>query len=142
MADPNPSDEEVRRILVEARTIAVVGASSKIDRPSHGVMQMLISAGYDVVPINPREVEVLGARAYGSLAEVPRRIDLVDVFRRAEETPAIAREAVRAGARTLWLQSGIVSEEAARIAREGGLAVVMDACIAVQHSLLRVPRRR
>lgn len=135
----NPPDDEIRRLLTDARTIAIVGASSKPDRPSHGVMQKLLAAGYRVIPVNPAEREVLGQRAYASLAEVPESIDIVDVFRRAEETPAIADAAVAKGAKVLWLQSGIVSEEAARRARE--LTVVMDRCIGVEHSLLRVPKR-
>jgi predicted CoA-binding protein len=136
----NPPDTELRALLGSTRTIAVVGASSNPERSSHGVMGKLLSAGYRVIPVNPNETEVLGQRAYASLAEVPEPIDLVDVFRRAEHTPAIADEAVAVGARALWLQSGIVNEDAAARAAAGGLVVVMDACIAVVHSLLRVGR--
>lgn len=137
----NPSDEELRRLLTEAETIAVVGASSNPSRPSHGIFRKLLSAGYRVVPVNPNETAVLGQRAYPSLAEVPHPIDIVDVFRRAEYTPAVAAEAVAVGAKALWLQSGIVNEAAAERARAGGLTVVMDACIGVVHSMLRVPRK-
>jgi uncharacterized protein len=135
----NPSSEALRQLLTDARTIAVVGASSNPEKPSHGIMQKLLSAGYHVIPVNPRETEVLGQRAYPSLADVPGRIDIVDVFRRPEYTPPIADEAVAVGAKALWLQSGIVSDEAAARARAGGLVVVMDACIGVMHSLLRIP---
>lgn len=134
-----PSDDELRKILSEAETIAVVGASSNPDRPSHGVFQKLLSAGYRVVPVNPNETVVLGQKAYASLADVPYPIDIVDVFRRPEYTPDIADQAVRARAKVLWLQSGIVNDEAERRARAGGLTVVMDACIGVEHSILRVP---
>lgn len=141
MAHQNPSDAEIRELLTSANSIAVVGASSNPGRPSHGIFGQLLRAGYRVVPVNPNETSVLGQRAYASLADVPGPIDIVDVFRRPEHTPGIADEAVAIGARALWLQSGVISEEAARRARAGGLMVIMDACIGVVHSLLRVPRR-
>jgi predicted CoA-binding protein len=132
-------DDEIRRLLTEARTIAVVGASSKSWRPSHGIMRRLLDVGYRVIPVNPHEREVLGEKAYARLRDVPEAIDIVDVFRRWTETPAVAHDAVAVGARCLWLQSGVVNEEAARIATAGGLVVVMDACIAVVHTVLAVP---
>jgi predicted CoA-binding protein len=135
----NPADDELRNILQEAETIAVVGASSNPERPSHGVFQKLLTVGYRVVPVNPNETEVLGQKAYARLADVPHPIDIVDVFRRPEYTPDIADQAVGVRAKVLWLQSGIVNDEAERRARAGGLAVVMDACIGVEHSVLRVP---
>jgi predicted CoA-binding protein len=104
-------------------------------------MQKLQKAGYKVIPVNPRETEILGERSYPSLVDVPERIDIVDVFRRAEDTPGIADEAVTIGAKALWLQTGIVSEDAAARAAKGGLTVVMDACIGATHSLLRVPQK-
>jgi predicted CoA-binding protein len=133
---PNPSNEELSAILRQARTIAMVGASSNPDRPSHGVMKMLQGAGYRVIPVNPNESSILGEKAYASLSDIPEKIDIVDVFRRAESTPPVADEAVKIGAKVLWLQLGIVNEEAAAKARAGGLAVVMDACIAVVHRQL------
>ena len=126
-----PNDDELRRLLEAARTIAVVGASSKPNRPSYGVFKRLKAAGYRVIPVNPFESEVQGEKAYGTLAEVPNPIDIVDVFRRAQETPAVADAAVAARARVLWLQLGIVNADAGERARRGGLAVVMDTCIAV-----------
>jgi uncharacterized protein len=125
----SPEDRELRALLGDVLTIAVVGLSSKPNRPSLEVARYLQEHGYRIVPVNPKETEVLGERAHASLADVPERIDVVDVFRRAEETPAIAREAVAIGARVLWLQEGIVSDEAARIATEGGLEVIMGVCI-------------
>jgi predicted CoA-binding protein len=125
----SPEDRELRALLGDVRTIAVVGLSSKPNRPSLEVARYLQEHGYRIVPVNPNETEVLGERAYASLADVPERIDVVDVFRRAEETPAIARDAVAVGARVLWLQEGIVSDEAARIATDGGLEVIMGVCI-------------
>ena len=141
MAHSNPSDEELRQILSNASTIAVVGASSKPDRSSHGIMRRLQLVGYRTIPVNPNETEVLGERAYRSLRDIPIKIDIVDVFRRPEFTPAIAEEAVAMGAKVLWLQSGIENEDAAARAKAGGLKVVMDACLATVHSYLRVPRK-
>jgi predicted CoA-binding protein len=141
MAHENPPNDEIRELLTEANVIAVVGASSSPDRPSYGIFQKLLDAGYRVVPVNPNETEVLGQQAYASLADVPYPIDIVDVFRRPEFTPDIASEAVRAKAKALWLQSGIVNEEAARRARDAGLTVVMDACIGVLYSVLGVPKK-
>ena len=141
MPHQNPTDPELRQLLEEAKTIAMVGASSNEDKPSHGIMKKLLSVGYRVIPVNPRETEVLGQKAYATLAEIPEKVDIVDVFRRAEDTPPIADEAVKIGARALWLQSGISSEDAAERAKAGGLTVVMDACIGTQHSLLRVPKK-
>lgn len=141
MPHHNPSDQELTAILTKARTIAIVGASSNPDRPSYGIMRKLLAAGYRVVPVNPRETEVLGQKAYATLREVPDKIDIVDVFRRAEETPAIADEAVAVAAKVLWLQSGITSDDAAARASAGGLTVVMDACLGAMHSLLRIPRQ-
>src|SRR4051794_47099 len=141
MAHANPSDQQLKQLLTDATTIAVVGASANADKASHGIMQKLQHAGYRVIPVNPTETEVLGERSYPSLVDVPERIDIVDVFRRAEDTPAIADEAVTIGAKVLWLQTGIVSEDAAERATKGGLTVVMDACIGATYSLLRVPRK-
>ncbi len=139
MVHQNPSDQELTQLLTNATTIAVVGASSNPDKASYGIMQKLQQAGYRVVPVNPRETEILGERSYPSLVDVPERIDIVDVFRRAEDAPGIADEAVTIGATALWLQSGIVSEDAAARAKAGGLIVVMDACLGATHSLLRIP---
>ncbi len=129
MPHTNPPDDVLRRLLTSARSIAMVGASSKPDRPSNGVMRILLQAGFDVIPVSPKEREVLGRRAYPSLESIPGPVDIVDVFRRAEETPSVADEAVRIGAKVLWLQLGISSDEAAARATAGGLTVVMDRCI-------------
>ena len=129
MAHSNPSDDDLKQLLADAATIAVVGASSKPDRPSYGVMKILMAAGFTVIPVTPREPRILGRTTYPTLADIPEPVDIVDVFRRAEDTPAIADDAVKIGAKALWLQLGITSEEAATRARAGGLAVVMDLCI-------------
>ena len=107
----------------------MVGASSSADRPSNGIMRILLDARFNVIPVNPKETLVFGRKAYGSLRDITVPIDIVDVFRKAEVTPDIARDAVAIGARVLWLQLGIVNEEAARIARDAGLIVVMNKCM-------------
>jgi predicted CoA-binding protein len=126
-----PEDRELRALLGVARTIAVVGLSSKPDRPSLGIAAYLQDHGYRIVPVNPGETEVLGERSYATLRDIPAdvAIDVVDVFRRTEETPAVARDAVAIGAKVLWLQEGIVNDEAYRIATEAGLDVIMGVCI-------------
>ena len=137
MADPGmneevaPEDRELRALLGDAHTIAVVGLSSKPDRPSFGVAAYLQEHGYRIVPVNPKETEVLGEPAYPALGDIPADlpVDVVDVFRRAEETPDIARDAVAIGARVLWLQAGIVNDEAYRIADAAGIEVIMGVCI-------------
>src|SRR5882672_10970566 len=141
MSHSNPSDQELKELLTNASTIAIVGASSNPDKASYGIMQKLQKAGYKVIPVNPRETAILGEQSYPALVDVPERIDIVDVFRRAEDTPAIADDAVTIGAKALWLQTGVVSEEAAARAKAGGLPVVMDLCIGATHSLLRVPSK-
>lgn len=129
-------DAEIVELLRTARRIAVVGASSNPARPSNGVFRSLVGAGYLCVPVNPNETEVEGVAAVATLAEAEAalggRIDIVDVFRRSELTEDIARESVAVRARALWLQLGLVNWEATRIAAEGGLAVVMDRCTAIE----------
>lgn len=130
-------------LLAGVRRVAIVGASPDPWRPSHGVMRTLLAAGYDCIPVNPRAPSVLGVPAYPTVAAAVAatgRFELVDVFRRPEHCPDIAREAVAVGARGLWLQLGVVSWEAARIAHDGGLAVVMDRCTAID--LRRIADRR
>jgi predicted CoA-binding protein len=131
-----PGDPELRSILGEARTIAVVGLSSNPSRESFDIAKYLQDKGYRIIPVNPKETEVLGEIAYPSLLDVPDQVDAVDVFRRAEETPEIARQAVRIGAKVLWLQTDIVNDEARRIAEDAGLTVVMGVCIRSVHRRL------
>lgn len=137
-----PDDRELRALLGEAHVVAVVGLSSKPDRPSHDVARSLQERGYRVIPVNPHETEVLGERAYPSLLDIPQdvRVDVVDVFRRADETPEVARQAVAIGAKALWLQEGIVNDEAAGIAIDGGLDLVMGICIKKEHARLEGDR--
>ena len=123
----------ITKILNEARTVAVVGLSSRPDRPSYGVSKYLKSAGFRIIPVNPEETEVLGERAYAKLEDVPEKIDVVDVFRRPEFVPEIVDSAIRVGAKAVWMQQGVVNEPAAERARQAGLAVVMDRCMLKEH---------
>jgi predicted CoA-binding protein len=120
-------------ILRDARTIAIVGASPDPARPSYGVMAYLIQAGYTVVPVNPLAGDVLGLRSLASLAELEEPVDLVDVFRRPEHCGEVAREAAAAGAGALWLQLGVVSEDARHVAEEHGMDFVENECTAIVH---------
>jgi len=129
--------EEARVILRRARRIAVVGLSDKPHRPSHGVARYLKDQGYEIVPVNPQVREVLGLRSYPSLRDVPGPVDVVQIFRRPEFVPEVVEEAISVGAWAVWMQEGVRHEAAARRAREAGLRVVMDACMAVVHRLLR-----
>jgi uncharacterized protein len=131
-----PEDRELRSILGRAHTIAVVGLSSNPEKYSFEVASYLQDHGYRIIPVNPNETEVLGEKAYPSVLEVPDQIDAVDVFRRSEETPEIARQAVKVGAKVLWLQNDIVNDEAREIAEAAGLDVVMGVCMMSTHRRL------
>jgi uncharacterized protein len=135
-SQPKSPDEQMAESFRTARTIAVVGLSSSRARASYGVAQYLQSAGYRIIPVNPNETQVLGEKAYASLDEVPDKIDMVDVFRRSEFVPEIVDAAIRVGARAVWLQEGVVHEEAAARARAAGLFVVMDRCTLKEHRRL------
>ena len=128
-----PVLDPVSEILKESRTIAVVGLSSKPYRPSRGVAEYLQSVGYRIVPVNPHETEVLGEKAYAKLEDIPFPVDAVNIFRRSEFVPEIVRSAIAIGARSIWMQEGVVNHEAAEAARQAGLHVVMDACIMKEH---------
>jgi len=132
-------DDGIAKLLRASKRIAVVGASSNPMRPSHGVFRSLMLAGYECIPVNPRETEVWGVPAVATLADAASSgpIDIVDVFRRADLTEDVAREAVAVGAGALWLQLGIVNWESARIAAQGGLEVVMDRCTAIEIRRIR-----
>jgi hypothetical protein len=132
--DPRWQDLAViERLVRESRTVAVVGLSANPGRPSFGVAGYLVRAGLTIFPVNPALTSWQGLTAYSSLADVPEHIDVVDVFRRPSAAPQVAAEAVKAGAGALWMQLGVISPEAAQVAAEGGLDVVMDRCLAVEH---------
>jgi uncharacterized protein len=122
------------RILERYRRIAMVGLSSNPFRPSHFAAIYLLSEGYDVIPVNPREAEVLGRQSYPSVLQVPAPVEVVDIFREPAAVPSIVEEAIAVGAKVVWMQLGVIHEEAARRAREAGLEVVMDRCMKIEHA--------
>lgn len=128
--------EAIRRVLIGSKTIAVVGCSPKPDRDSHQIAALLIERGYDVIPVNPAAQEILGRTCYPDLASIPKKVDIVDVFRASEHIPPIADDAIAAKAECLWLQSGIIHDGAAKKASDAGLYVVQDRCIATLHRVL------
>ena len=137
----NPTDDELKQILINAKTIAMVGASDNPEKPSHRIFKEMLAAGYHMIPVNPRETSVLGEKAVASLAEIKEPVDIVDVFRRAEDTPPIADEAAAIGAKVLWLQAGVSNDETAARARAHGMTIVMDKCIGATHIELQIPRK-
>ncbi|UXY15139.1 CoA-binding protein [Chitiniphilus purpureus] len=132
----NPSDDEIRALLQRVRRIAVVGLSPNPDRPSYGVSRFMQRMGYTIVPVRPKVGEVLGERAYDTLSEVPDAIDLVNVFRRAEEIDPVIDAAIALKVPAVWIQLGIVNEAAAERARAAGITVVMDRCIKIEYARL------
>ncbi len=125
---------EIRRIFLEIRTIAMVGLSANWYRPSYFAAKYLIDHGFRVIPVNPNYTEILGETCYPDLASIPERIDVVDLFQRAEKTPDLARQAIQIGARVVWLQLGIINRETEGIVREAGLHYVDDRCMKIEHS--------
>src|SRR5229473_5230704 len=130
--------DPILEILKNYKTIAVVGLSSNPARPSHGVTQYMQAARYRIIPVNPNEREVLAEKSYARLEDVPEKIEIVDVFRRAEEVPAVVESAIRVGAKVVWMQLGIQNDAAAEKGRAAGLVVVEDACILVEHRRRRL----
>jgi uncharacterized protein len=124
----------IQRVLLNAKTIAIVGLSNNPLRASYFVGFYMKRHGYRVIPVNPREKEILGEKSYAGLKDVPEHVDIVDVFRAPDAVPGIAKDAVAVGAKVLWTQFTVISPEGARIAEEGGLAVVMDRCLKVEHA--------
>jgi predicted CoA-binding protein len=127
------SVDAVSEILKTSRTIAVVGLSSKPQRPSFGVSRYMQSAGYRIIPVNPAETEVLGEKAYARLEDIPERVDLVNIFRKSQLVPEIVDAAIRIGARGVWMQEGVIHPEAAEKARRAGMFVIMNTCILKEH---------
>ena len=133
--------DDVQRILKQTKTIAVVGLSDKPDRDSYQIASYLQQQGYRIIPVNPRVDEVLGEKAYASLRDVPEPVEVVQIFRRSEEVLPIVEDAIAVGAKVIWMQSGIVNEEAAARAEAAGLKVIMDACMRSAHRTLRASGR-
>ena len=132
----NPSTDDIKRILTENKTIAVVGLSSTWNRPSHFAAKYMKYHGYKIIPVNPRYDEILGVKSYKSLLEIPEPVDIVDIFRRSQDVPPIVEDAIKIGAKVVWMQLTVVNEEAAQLAKDAGLEVVMDRCVKIEHGRL------
>jgi predicted CoA-binding protein len=128
------TNDEIKAIFNDCKTIAVVGLSDNPARPSYGVAHYLQQQGFRIIPVNPKLTEVLGEKCYASLRDVPVKIDMVDCFRRSEEIVPIAKDAVAIGAKCLWMQIGVINHEAAKIAQDAGLKVVLDKCTKIEFS--------
>jgi len=134
-------DKVMKEILLSAKTIASVGLSSNKEKESYGIVSYLKEQGYRIIPVNPTATEILGEKVYPSLSAISESVDVVQVFRKPEDVPPVVEEAIKIGARVIWMQEGIVNEEAAQQAREAGLQVVMDACMRATHRRLIGPGR-
>lgn len=132
----NPSDDEIRKVLEDSKVIAVVGLSPKPERASHDVAKYLKEHGYKIIPVNPGQDEILGEKCYPSLSDIPEKVDIVDIFRRPEHIPPIMDEAIKIGAKTIWLQLGIRNDEAARKGLDAGRTVIQDKCMLQEHRRL------
>lgn len=130
------NDNEMKEILLSARTIASVGLSSNQEKDSYWIASYLKEMGYRIIPVNPTATEILGEKVYPSLSDIPDKVDIVQVFRKPEDVPPVVDEAIKIGAKVVWMQEGISHEEAAQKARAAGLQVVMDACMRVTHRRL------
>ena len=130
------------KILKEYRTVAIVGASSDPERPSFRVLRYLSEHDYNVIPVNPNEREILGMTCYPNLSSIPEKVEVVDIFRRSEEVMPVVEEAIKIGAKAIWMQEGVINEETAAKARDAGLLVVMDKCMRKQHISLMQRRKK
>jgi len=127
------ASKEVGQILAESRVVAVVGLSPREERDSNQVAKYMIEAGYEIIPVNPTRDEILGLKSYPSVSDIPQKIDIVDIFRKLDAVPGIVDEAIKVGAKTVWMQENIIHNAAAKTAKDAGLKVVMNKCIMVEH---------
>jgi predicted CoA-binding protein len=130
------TDEEMRQILTGYKTVASVGLSTNPAKESYGIVQYLISQGYDIIPVNPTADEILGIKAYPDLLSIPSQVDVVQVFRKPEDVPPVVEQAIQIGAKVVWMQVGVISPQGAAMARAAGLQVVMDHCMREEHRAL------
>jgi predicted CoA-binding protein len=137
ISDSNPTKEEIKDILENYKTIAVVGLSDKPERDSHAVAKYLKEHGYTVIPVNPAKSEILGEKSYPDLASIPQQVDIVDIFRNMDAIPGIVDEAIKIQAKVVWMQLGLVHNESARKAKEAGLVAVQSKCIKIEHSKMK-----
>lgn len=131
-------EQTVRELLKTSNTIASVGLSSNPEKDSHWVVSYLKNNGYKIIPVNPTASEIMGEKSYASLSEIPEKVDIVQIFRKSEDVPPVVEEAIKIGAKVVWMQEGIVNEEAEQAAEEAGLFVVMDVCMRAAHQWLKI----
>jgi len=134
----NDFEKRVKEILVTTNTIASVGMSSSLEKESYWVAAYLKEKGYKVIPVNPTASEIMGEKSYPSLSDIPEKVDVVQIFRRPEDVPPVVEEAIKIGAKVVWMQEGIVNEEAGQAAHDAGLFVVMDTCMRAAHQWLKI----
>ncbi|MDX1377784.1 MAG: CoA-binding protein [Anaerolineales bacterium] len=134
----NDFEKAVKEVLESANTVASVGVSSNMEKESHWVVKYLKEKGYKIIPVNPTASEILGEKAYPSLSDIPDKVDIVQIFRKSEDVPPIVEEAIKIGAKVVWMQEGIVNKEAGQAAHEAGLFVVMDTCMRAAHQWLKI----
>ena len=134
----NEQEQIIKDILISTSTVASVGLSSNPDKPSYGVVSYLHGQGYKIIPVNPTAAEIMGEKAYPSLSDIPDKVDVVQIFRKPEDVPPVVEEAIKIGAKVVWMQEGIVNHEAAQRAEEAGLQVVMDTCMRAAHRWLNI----
>jgi predicted CoA-binding protein len=132
----NPSDEQIKEILQKYKKVAVVGLSSESSRPSHGVARYLQQRGFKIIPVNPKETEILGEKAYPDLSSIPEKVEIVDIFRRSEHVSPIVDEAIKIGAKVVWMQEGVINRPAAINASQNGIMVIMDRCMLKEYRSL------
>jgi len=135
------NDQEMKDILLSANTVASVGLSSNDEKESYWIVFFLKEMGYRIIPVNPKADQIFGEKAYPSLLDIPDKIDVVQIFRKPEDVPPVVEDAIKIGAKVVWMQEGIVNEEAAKMAREAGLQVVMDACMRATHKRLGIGKK-
>ena len=134
----NDFEKAVKEVLVGANTVASVGVSSSMDKESHWVVKYLKEKGYKIIPVNPTASEIMGEKTYASLSDIPEKVDIVQIFRKSEDVPPVVEEAIKIGAKVVWMQEGIINEEAGQAAHEAGLFVVMDTCMRAAHQWLKI----
>jgi len=132
----NPSDEQIKQILQKYKKVAVVGLSPDPSRPSHGVARYLQRRGFKIIPVNPKEKEILREKAYPNLSSIPEKVEIVDIFRRPEHVPPVVDEAIKIGAKVIWMQEGVINHPAAIKASQNSITVIMDRCMAKECSAL------
>ncbi|MHC4607256.1 MAG: CoA-binding protein [Planctomycetota bacterium] len=142
MMDISGKPADIRKLLTDAKSVAVVGCSPKADRPSNDITRYLIDAGYEVFPVHPAHDEILGRKCYSDVCSIPQTVDIVDVFLRPDRVPPVVENCIAAGAKSIWMQLGVNNDEAAKRAADAGILVVVEQCIKVAHTVFQIPPKK